>query len=470
MKSILIHIKNNLGLYLLAGLFGFLFFYRLDYSTLTSWDEAWYASISREMMRSGDLIHMNWNGNPYYDHPPMGFWLMAMSYKLFGINELATRIPSAILGLGSMVLMYLTGLFFTKKKEVGFAAAIILGTSVWYTIRVRSGNLDSAFVFFYILTIYTSLKSSKNFRWFPITMAAGAALFMTKTLVGASVIPLMLYLNAGQLINFKKNYRKIIIGIVVALLIILPWYYLNYLAYSNFIEHHFFRIGARSKSFASYFTLYAKQPLFFLHMGVRKWYYFWILGIGGIISLFIRKKLIKFALFLLLWNFVVLYPFLTAPETELWHLIPVYIPMALIAAVGLDALNPLGKYVYLAGITVIGIWQITIFYHEVIPENKYIPHDVGIAISAAQYNKQIYLDDDFFPIAVFYTDQRVLPLYDLESFGGSKEIDTMVKLFQSNEEDFVVITRSWAVNNLIVEEIPYKLLKDNGSFSIVTRP
>src|SRR3989337_2128571 len=99
-------IKRAAPIIFLAIIFNFIFFYRLDYNTLESWDEAWYASIAREMVKTGNFIQMVWNGKPYYDHPPLGFWLMAISYKLFGVNEFATRFPSAILGLFSIYLVY----------------------------------------------------------------------------------------------------------------------------------------------------------------------------------------------------------------------------------------------------------------------------------------------------------------------------------------------------------------------------
>ena len=141
-------IRNHILLIILIVLFGFFFFYRLDYQTLASWDEAWYASISRNMVKTGDYINMTWNAYPYYDHPPMGFWLIASSYKLFGINEFTTRLPSAILSIFTIILVYLTGIQLFKNKFVGYVAALMLGTSVWYLIRVRSGNLDAFFVFF----------------------------------------------------------------------------------------------------------------------------------------------------------------------------------------------------------------------------------------------------------------------------------------------------------------------------------
>src|SRR3989344_3651755 len=206
-------IKSAAAIIFLSILFAFIFFYRLDYNTLESWDEAWYASIAKNIAQTGNFIQMSWRGQPYYDHPPMGFWLMAVSYKLLGINEFSTRIPSALLGLLSILLIYQIGFDLSKKRVVGFAASLILGTSVWYVIRVRSGNLESVFIFFYLLTVWLSLKSAKNFIWFPLTMLSFAGLILSKTLVGLSAVILILFFNFKQLISIKKNLLLIFLGI-----------------------------------------------------------------------------------------------------------------------------------------------------------------------------------------------------------------------------------------------------------------
>lgn len=476
MNTIFSHIKKNFLIYTLFFIFTFLFFYRLDYNTLTSWDEAWYASISRAMVQSGDYILMKWNGNPYYDHPPMGFWLIATSYKLFGINEFSTRLPAAILGVLSSILMYLTAIKMFGKKEIGFVTALIMGTCVWYVIRVRSGNLDGQFIFFYIATIYFSVLSRKNFKWFPAATASFACLMLTKTLVGVSAAPLILYLTVGQLFKIKKNIWLFIAGIILFGLIVFPWYYINYKTYADFIQHHFFQIGAREKTFASYFNIHPQQPLFYIHMGIRKWYYFWLLSTAFLISMIIRDTVKRIASsetyfygFLLLWNLVVLYPFLTSEKTELWHLIPVYLPIAFIIAAAFRKIIFFSEWVYVGMFIIITVVQMKTFYAEVIPANKYTPDDVAISKSVAKYNKKTYLDDDFFPISVYYANRKVFPMYDLSTFGESVEKNTLVGLFKSNEQEFVVITRSWAVENLKSEKIPYRVLEKNNSFTILTR-
>ena len=333
MRLILRFVSRNIFLIFLIIFFGFLFFFRLGWQTLGSWDEAWYGSIAREIVKSGDIFHLNWNGFPFYDHPPMGFWLTAISYKVFGISEFTTRLPSAILGLFSILLTYLVGVKLSKEKLVGLSAAMILGTSVWYVIRVRSGNLDSIFVFFYILTIYAALRTARNIKWFPLTMIAFGALMTTKTLVGVSALPVIIFIIFTQIIKFRSNYRWIVLGLILFAIVVLPWYWINYLKYSDFIQHHFFEIGTRKKSFTSYLNLQYELPLFYLHMGIRKWYYLWI---GSFSYLIVSFRFLKKNIFILLfWNAVILYPFLTTDQTQIWHLIPVYIVVALIVAWGI---------------------------------------------------------------------------------------------------------------------------------------
>jgi hypothetical protein len=90
---------------------------------------------------------------------------------------------------------------------------------------------------------------------------------------------------------------------------------------------------------------------------------------------------------------------------------------------------------------------------------------VEISKRLSKYNQRIFLDDDFLPIALFYSDKPIIGVIDLPD-----EKRSMVKFFQSDEKDFIMVTRNWAVDNLKAANIPYKILEKNNSFSIVTRP
>src|SRR3989344_4793253 len=131
-------LKKHWPLLILIPLFSFLIFFRIDWLTLVNWDEAWYASIARNIAQTGNFMKMDWNGNSYYYPPPLGFILMALSIKVFGNNEFAVRLPSTILGVGAIILIYFIGKKLFKSNLVGFASSLIVGTSVWYLIRTRS--------------------------------------------------------------------------------------------------------------------------------------------------------------------------------------------------------------------------------------------------------------------------------------------------------------------------------------------
>lgn len=347
MKNLSSILRPKVLLLILTLLFSFLFFFRLDNPTLKDWDEAWYASISRNIVRTGNLFSLQWYGGTYTDHPPLGFWLMATSYKLFGINEFSTRFPSALLGLLSIILIYKIGEKLFQSKPIGFAAALILGTSAWYILRVRSGNLDSTLVFFYLLTIYLAIKSSKKIRYLPWTMLSYSGLLLTKTLVGAPTILLILFLNWHHLKKLKKNIRTITYSFILFVAAVFPWYFIQYLTVPKFLPN-FFKVGTRNSSLASLLKLKLEQPLFYFHMGIRKWYYPWIYTLTYLVITF--RWLKKEVFLLLVWLFITLFPFLTNQSTEIWHLIPAYPPMALIIAY---SVYDIGLYLFRAINTII---------------------------------------------------------------------------------------------------------------------
>ena len=492
-------IKRAAPIIFLAIIFSFIFFYRLDYNTLESWDEAWYASIAREMVKTGNFIQMVWNGKPYYDHPPLGFWLIAISYKLFGVNELATRLPSTLLGFFSILLIYKVAHELFGKRVIGFVAALILGTSVWYVIRVRSGNLESVFIFFYLLTVFLSIKSAKNFNWFPLTMVSFAALILSKTLVGISAVFLILFFNIRQIINFKKNFLLLLFGVWLFVLTVFPWYNFHIKNFPGFIEYHFIHKGARDKTLASYFQLKIDQPLFYIHMGMRKWYRLWqvsiLFALTNTLILFFRlitkKKSKKIFIYLLLiiWNVIVIYPFLTSEKTELWHLIPTYLPISLMVAfvyydVGVSIFNftlssfekifkkfkffrqeVIFQTLYLLLFLYLTAVQVYNFRKEVFPASRYVTDQVDIAKKIAKYNKKIFLDIDYLPVAVFYSGKHIETL--VYEAGGEA---TFTRLFKEDNGNVIGVTKNWVIEDLQKKKFPLKLLEKNNTYSILTKP
>ncbi|NEO54640.1 MAG: glycosyltransferase family 39 protein [Okeania sp. SIO3B5] len=84
-----------LWIFLLAWL---AFFCNLGNIGLIDETEPLFAEAARQMVETGDWITPYFNGETRFDKPPLIYWLMAIAYHLFGINEWSVRLPSAISG------------------------------------------------------------------------------------------------------------------------------------------------------------------------------------------------------------------------------------------------------------------------------------------------------------------------------------------------------------------------------------
>lgn len=91
------------------------FIWNLGATGLIDETEPLFAEASRQMTVTGNWITPYFNGETRFDKPPLVYWLMAMGYKLIGVNEWAVRFPSALAAIALTVLS-----FFVLRK-FGFA-------------------------------------------------------------------------------------------------------------------------------------------------------------------------------------------------------------------------------------------------------------------------------------------------------------------------------------------------------------
>jgi 4-amino-4-deoxy-L-arabinose transferase-like glycosyltransferase len=88
---------------------GFLaFFWNLGSTGLIDETEPLFAEAARQMTVTGDWITPYFNGVTRFDKPPLIYWLMASAYRVFGVNEFAARLPSALAGLALTSLLFYT--------------------------------------------------------------------------------------------------------------------------------------------------------------------------------------------------------------------------------------------------------------------------------------------------------------------------------------------------------------------------
>jgi len=116
------------------ALAAWVYLYRLDAPPLLSdpavgGGEAKYAEVAREMVESGDWLTPQLNGAPFLNKPPLDYWLIALSYSCFGVNEFAARLAGACTAL---VLLWLAtrlaaDLWDDPLADL-WAGAVLLGT------------------------------------------------------------------------------------------------------------------------------------------------------------------------------------------------------------------------------------------------------------------------------------------------------------------------------------------------------
>jgi Dolichyl-phosphate-mannose-protein mannosyltransferase len=128
------------------------------HNSLMAHDEGLYAWRSRQMFDSGDWINP-WM-EPHHKTPGI-YWLIACVYKLFAVNEFSVRLPSAIAGIFSVILLYEIGKIILNEAVAWLAAAIFSVEFLWLQY-CRLGTPDVPMVCLILLGIMALLKAELN--------------------------------------------------------------------------------------------------------------------------------------------------------------------------------------------------------------------------------------------------------------------------------------------------------------------
>ena len=135
----------------LLGLFFFLFYTWAI--PLMDPDEPRYAATARGMVLDNNWIVPFFNGEPRINKPPLFYWMVACSYKVFGINEFGARFPSAMAAIGTVLITYLLGKRYESRKS-GFWAGMVLISSPLFFLVSRLCITDILLTFFISASLY----------------------------------------------------------------------------------------------------------------------------------------------------------------------------------------------------------------------------------------------------------------------------------------------------------------------------
>src|SRR6202165_6249520 len=78
--------------------------------------DAVQAQIARNMLTSGDWVIARLDGVPYLEKSPLIYWLIAISYRIFGISDWAARVPYALSSIALALLTTAFGIWAFGKK------------------------------------------------------------------------------------------------------------------------------------------------------------------------------------------------------------------------------------------------------------------------------------------------------------------------------------------------------------------
>jgi len=200
------NIPSNIILFILAAL---LFLPGLGGVHLFDWDEINFAEISREMIVSGNYSQIQIGFEPFWEKPPLFFWIQSSFMRIFGVNEFAARLPNALLGIGIIQYLYFLGSKYVNERFGWWWAIAYLGSLLPH-LYFRSGIIDPVFNALIFIgaahLLYTSVGKSKKIN---IRSGVWAGVFFGAAVLtkGPVVIAIMgLVWLIGFLVIPRKNW------------------------------------------------------------------------------------------------------------------------------------------------------------------------------------------------------------------------------------------------------------------------
>ncbi|SVD21127.1 uncharacterized protein METZ01_LOCUS373981, partial [marine metagenome] len=206
------------------------FFPFLGHIHLLDWDEVNFALSSREMIESDNYLQVTVNGEPFWEKPPMFFWLQTVSFTLFDNIEFAARFVSALAGLLTTLLIFFMG---RRIISPGFGLiwGLLYSGSALSLFISKMGIMDPTLNLFVLGGIfsYTHMITSSD-RPYLYAVLASASLAMAFLIKGpiAIVIPFIvfvLYFLFYEKVQFTLKHN--IFFVFLLLIFSTSWYILE---------------------------------------------------------------------------------------------------------------------------------------------------------------------------------------------------------------------------------------------------
>lgn len=380
---------------ILLALSCYLYFLQLDKLALTDPDETFYAQTAKEMFQKGEWLTPMLYGKPQFEKPILFYWLIEISYAVFGINEFAVRFPSALFGFLGLAGVYLLGRLLFNNRT-GIFSAIVLATCLEYVV-LSIGCVTDMVLFTLLLfgaLFFLCAQVRQKSYFYLLSSAAFALATLTKGPIGL-LLPgfiILIYLFIVKDFALFKKVSVLAGALTVFLLIAAPWYMIMYKIHGKEFIDAFFgfqnitrfttpehRIGSQ---------VYYNIPI--VLGGFFPWSVFLPLGFWYFFKKAFSDAKRRHYIFVLLW-FAVIFIFFTISSTKLpTYIFPCFMSLALItgkmwddlclnAASGLPVKWFRASYYFLIAIVLLAFPGMYIFL------NMRYPDVAGSALTAGSF-------------------------------------------------------------------------------------
>ena len=196
--------------------------------------DAVQAQIARNMLDSGDWVTARLDGIPYLEKSPLKYWMIAVSYMIFGVHDWASRLPMA---LAAIALCWLTARIgaWAFSARAGLYAGLSLATCIGLFLFTRILIPDVILTLTIALAMWSLLRALEEDephprRW-AFAMSASIAIGLLLKGLIAAVFPIgggLLYLLLTRQLFVRRTWQRLrpFSGVLIILLIAAPWHIL----------------------------------------------------------------------------------------------------------------------------------------------------------------------------------------------------------------------------------------------------
>lgn len=196
-------------------------------------DETRYAAVAWEMWLRHDFLVPHLNGETYSHKPPLFFWLMTVSWWLFGVNDWSPRLVAPLFSLATLYLSawVARSLWSDRRQIEDLTPLILLGLFFWNVYSTLT-MFDMMLAFFVVMGIYSLCQlifSGLSFqRWLLLGVAIGGGVLSKGPVILLHLLPVALLApwwvdRRSVVVCWKHWYLGLGLAILIGALIALSW-------------------------------------------------------------------------------------------------------------------------------------------------------------------------------------------------------------------------------------------------------